>query len=37
MPTVADVFRRYGPAYLERFGFIPSPKTVRTDEATLRR
>jgi hypothetical protein len=24
-------------AYLERFGFIPSPKTVRADEATLRR
>ena len=24
-------------AYLEKFGFIPSPKTVRTDEATLRR
>ena len=24
-------------AYLERFGFIPSPKTVRTDASTLRR
>ena len=24
-------------AYLEKFGFIPSPKTVRTDDATLRR
>ncbi|MCP4616265.1 MAG: cytochrome C [Bradyrhizobium sp.] len=24
-------------AYLERFGFIPSPKTVRTDAGTLRR
>jgi len=24
-------------AYLERFGFIPSPKTVRTDANTLRR
>ncbi|MGQ0685153.1 di-heme-cytochrome C peroxidase [Bradyrhizobium sp.] len=24
-------------AYLERMGFLPSPKTVRTDEATLRR
>lgn len=24
-------------AYLEKFGFIPSPKTVHTDEATLRR
>ncbi len=24
-------------AYLERFGFIPSPKTVRTDAETLRR
>ena len=23
-------------AYLEKFGFIPSPKTVRTDNATLR-
>ena len=23
--------------YLERFGFLPSPKTVHTDEATLRR
>ncbi len=23
--------------YLERFGFLPSPKTVRTDAATLRR
>jgi hypothetical protein len=25
------------PHYLERFGFIPSPKTVRTDADTLRR
>lgn len=25
------------PRYLERFGFIPSPKTVRTDAETLRR
>lgn len=24
-------------AYLERMGFLPSPKTIRTDEATLRR
>jgi hypothetical protein len=23
--------------YLERFGFLPSPKTIHTDEATLRR
>lgn len=23
--------------YLERFGFLPSPKTIRTDEATLHR
>ena len=26
-----------GSAYLERFGFIPSPKTVRTDAGALRR
>ena len=25
------------PAYLERFGFIPSPKSVHTDASTLRR
>jgi mono/diheme cytochrome c family protein len=24
-------------AYLERFGFLPSPKTIHTDEATLQR
>ena len=23
--------------YLERFGFIPSPQTIHTDETTLRR
>ena len=32
----------FGPAcwdshYLERFGFIPSPQTIHTDETTLRR
>jgi processive rubber oxygenase RoxA-like protein len=39
-PTL-NLFTRNGmlkdSAYLERFGFIPSPQTIHTDETTLRR
>ena len=35
MPTVADVLRRYGDGYLERFG-AAMPGSVRMPESRIR-